>query len=270
MFLQRLIDGETFQSVPGAPGLRDYVELALRGGFPEPALQLGRRAREGWYDGYADQIITRDAAQIEPRRSPTRLRAYLQAYALNSAGIVDETTLINAAQTSRRPADAYRSLLEALCIIDELPAWTTNRLRRMTLAPKRFVVDSGLFGSLVNVDAAAVMRDGNILGRLIETFVVAQLRAEIDHLDVRARLFHLRQHDGRREIDLIVELGGGRVIGIEIKSTSAPTTHDARHLRWLKHEMGEGMVTGIVLHTGPRVIALGEGITALPISCLWM
>ncbi len=269
LFLARVLAGDDSPIPSKAPTLHDYVDSALRGGFPEPALNLDRRARERWYDAYVDQLVTRDAAEIEPRRSSVRLRSYLEAYALNSAGTVDETTLINAAHTNRRSADAYRALLVGLCIIEELPAWTPNRLRRMTLAPKRFVVDSGLFGALANVDAAAVMHDADILGRLIETFVVAQLRAEIDHLDMRARLFHLRQQDGRREVDLIVELGGGRVIALEIKATSVPTAHDARHLRWLRDELGDRFVAGIVLHTGPRPIKFEDRITALPICSLW-
>ena len=86
---------------------------------------------------------------------------------------------------------------------------------------------------------------------------------------MRARLFHLRQQDGRREVDLIVELGGGCVIALEIKATSAPTAHDARHLRWLRDELGDRFVAGIVLHTGPRPIKFEDRITALPICSLW-
>ena len=64
------------------------------------------------------------------------------------------------------------------------------------------------------------MRDGRLLGRLLETFVVAQLRAEIPVAEVRARLFHLRDHQGRHEIDVVAELGARQVIGIEIKADS--------------------------------------------------
>jgi hypothetical protein len=83
------------------------------------------------------------------------------------------------------------------------------------------------------------------------------------------RLYHLRQEDGRREVDLIVEYGVGRILGIEIKATSAPSPHDARHLGWLRGQLGDRFVGGLVLHTGPRVFALGDRIIAVPISCLW-
>ena len=90
----------------------------------------------------------------------------------------------------------------------------------------------------IRVDADGVIRDGNILGRLLDTFVVAQLRPEVPVSVSAPRLHHLRTEKGRHEIDVIVELGGGRLIAIEIKAGSAPALSDARHLAWLRDELG--------------------------------
>ena len=68
---------------------------------------------------------------------------------------------------------------------------------------------------------------------------------------------------------MLVELGGQRVIGIEIKAAAAPTAADAKHLRWLSKELGDRFLVGVVLHTGPRIYELGDGIIATPISALW-
>jgi hypothetical protein len=84
-----------------------------------------------------------------------------------------------------------------------------------------------------------------------------------------ARLYHLRAEDGRREIDLLVELGNLDVVGVEVKASSAPTRKDARHLEWLRDQLGERFVTGLVLHTGSRSFPLSEKVTAAPISVLW-
>jgi hypothetical protein len=88
-------------------------------------------------------------------------------------------------------------------------------------------------------------------------------------LDSAPRLHHLRAQGGEREIDLVVEFGGGRVAGIEVKASAAPTARDARHLTWLRREIGDRFLAGVVLHTGPRVYELGERIVAAPISALW-
>ena len=115
-----------------------------------------------------------------------------------------------------------------------------------------------------------MIRDGDLLGRILDTFVAAQLRPEIPVSATRPRLHHLRTREGRHEIDLIAELAGQRLIGIEIKAGAAPTTlGDAKHLLWLREELGDRFVAGVVFHTGPRLYELDEKIVAAPISILW-
>jgi hypothetical protein len=86
---------------------------------------------------------------------------------------------------------------------------------------------------------------------------------------VRPRLYHVRQEQGRFEIDLLAELGGGRFIAIEVKADAAPSSESSRHLVGLRDRFGDSFVAGIVLHTGPRVYALGDRIVAAPISSIW-
>ncbi|MGH8922026.1 MAG: hypothetical protein ACRD0H_27395, partial [Actinomycetes bacterium] len=71
------------------------------------------------------------------------------------------------------------------------------------------------------------------------------------------------------KVDLVVDLGGGRVVGVEVKAASAPSTKDAQHLAWPRDQLGERFVRGIVFHTGPQPFELGERIWALPICALW-
>ena len=85
----------------------------------------------------------------------------------------------------------------------------------------------------------------------------------------RYRLSHLREQDGRREVDVIAELGGGRIVGVEIKASASVSRSDARHLDWLSEAMGDRFTGGVVLHTGPDTFELAERIVAAPISTLW-
>ena len=267
--VNRALAGEELIAADDTPDLRGYVELALRGGFPEASLDSTERARDWWLEGYVDQLLTRDALTVDGGRDPARLRRYFEAYALNSAGLADHKTIYDAAGINHRTALAYEQLLQNLMVVDHLPAWTSNRLKRLTRAPKRYLIDPSLLGGTLGVDANAVLRDGDLLGRLLDTFVTAQLRAEAAATDTRSRLYHARQEQGRHEIDVIVELGGQRVVAIEVKASSAPSPSDARHLRWLRNELGNRFVGGVVLHTGPDSYPLGDGIVAAPISTLW-
>lgn len=250
------------------PDLPAYLELALTGGFPEVVLRLTGPARTAWLDSYLDQLLTRDAALLTGR-APVQLRRYFEALALNSAGVVEDKTLYDAAGINRKTAAAYERLLANLLITDEVPAWLTNRLSRLVKGGKRYIVDPSLLGAALRLDVAAVLRDGDLLGRLLDTFVAAQLRPEAALSEGRPRLHHLRERNGRREIDLLAELSADRVVAVEVKATAAPTRDDGRHLAWLRDQLGDRFLAGAVLHTGPRVFRLGERVFAVPIAALW-
>ena len=249
--------------------LRDYLTLALAGGFPEPALELGQRTARAWHESYADQIVLRDVRTYGESPDAGRLQRYLQALAINSAGIAHHKTLYDAAGITRNTAFAYDALLRDLAVIDELGAWSSNRLKRLSRTPKRYVVDAGLLVGILRVGLDDVLASGELIGSVIETFVVAQLRAEATASQTRYRLSHLRTSDGRREVDVIAELGGGRIVGIEIKAAAGVGHADARHLTWLSESLGDRFVGGVVLHTGVDTFELGDRITAAPISTLW-
>lgn len=268
--LDRLADG----GIPGAPrnppDLRGYVELALRSGFPDPALRMTTpEGRMRWLEGYVEQLLTRDATDISPRRDPVRLRGFFEAYALNSAGTVSDATLLRAAGVNSKTAAAYEALLTNLFVVENTPAWASNRLRRLSKGSKRYLVDPALLAATLRLDARAILQDGDLLGRLLDTFVAAQLRAERASCKTRPRLYHLREEHGRHEIDLVAELGGQNLLAFEVKADAAPTSDAGRHLAWLRERLGDRFLHGVVFHTGPAPFVLSERITALPICSLW-
>ena len=273
-FLDKILTGTPLTAPAEAVDLRGYVELALSGGFPAPALVLsGARARTSWFDSYIGDLLTHDVEQVEEprsrRRDPVRMRRYFEAYALSSAGVCDHKTIYDAARIRKETADAYEELLTRLFVIEQVPAWTSNRLKRLVLSPKRYVIDPALLVHLLRLDAGGILRDGDLLGRVLDTFVASQLRPELALASERPQVHHLRTKGGEREIDLLVELGGFRIVGIEIKASAAPRADSAKHLVWLRDTLGDRFLGGVVLHTGPRAFPLGEKIVAAPISSLW-
>ncbi|MGH8995964.1 MAG: ATP-binding protein [Acidimicrobiales bacterium] len=262
-------DLAVFPVPPDPPDLRGYIDLALRGGFPEPVLRLAGSASQAWLDTYVDQLVTRDAETLDGARDPVLLRRYFETLCVNTAGIVDDKTIYDAAGISRMTAGAYERLLSDLFVFEALPAWSNNRLSRLVKRPKRYLTDPSLVAAALRLDERAVLRDGNLLGRLIDTFVLSQIRPEAQLSTLRPRLYHLREKDGRHEIDLLAELAGGDVIAMEIKATAAPSAADARHLVWLRDQLGPRLRAGAVLHAGPRPFGLDERIFALPICSLW-
>lgn len=253
--------------------IEHYIDMALRGGYPavtvEPrAVTMTQTHRQIWLEGYLDQVIHRDAQIVTDIRRPDALRRLVETIALNTAGTPSSTTLSSAAGLDSRTTNSYTGLLQRLMITSEVPAWTTNRLKRLTKAPKIYVDDSALAAAAVKVDTNDVLHDPELLGRLIDTFVAMQIRPETSASAKRINLFHLRNREGQ-EVDLIMELGPKSVVGVEIKAKAVPTRRDAKHLMWLKDQLGPAFHGGVVFHTGSAVAEIDERIIALPISALW-
>jgi predicted AAA+ superfamily ATPase len=251
------------------PSLNGYISLALRGGFPESMLAASEQLRRQWLRAYVAQLITRDVEMVESGRDPVRLRRYLQVLCLNTAGVVDAKTLYDSAGVNRKTALAYDKLLGNLLVVDQVPAWWTNRLKRLVQTAKRYVIDPGVVGAVLRLDISGVRRDGDLLGRLLDTYVMAQLRAEATICKAEPSLYHLRSEQGRHEVDIVVEYADGGIFGLEVKANSGPSFNDAKHLQWLRDELGDRFIGGAVLHSGPRIYPLTERIVAAPICALW-
>ena len=268
-FLERLHTGNEMPLPQHPPDLRDYVNLALIGGFPEAVLEPESARRDVWFDSYLHQLVHRDPATLGASADSDRLGRFFSAYALNTAGLATDASLNEGAGINRRTGEAYTQLLSDLGVIAELPPWHSNRLSRLVKGHKRIVTDTGLWAAAVGADAATVMSSGDLIGRLLETFVINQLRAEAALMPRGPQLCHLRQSQGRREVDLIADFGARGIVAIEIKATNAPDVHDARHLTWLQGELGSQFAAGAILHTGRHRYQLADQIRAIPICALW-
>ena len=187
---------------------------------------------------------------------------------LSTAGLPARQTLLQAADVSAVTARQYDDLLAEAFVATTVPAWHTHRLKRLIRTSKRYVLDPGLAMAAAGVDAEGLRRSGDLIGRLLDTFVHAQLWPELALLGSSSRLSHLRTEQGRHEVDLIAE-HEGRVVGIEVKAGGVVTARDARHLAWLRDQLGDEFARGVVLHTGPGAYEVGERILAVPIAALW-
>ena len=256
-----------------APDVLGYLDIALDGGFPGALAAAAAGARDDWMRTYVDVAVSRDLGEFSSgngrRRSPESLRRCLTAYALHTSGVVPETAMARAAGVDRRTLLGYHEMLTVLRLADDAPAWHSNRLKRLTSMPKRYLTDSGLAAWLMGADRESLKRDSDARGRIIDTYVAAQLRAEVEASAGRVQMFHMRTQGGEHKIDLIVEFGR-RLAAFEVKTSSAPGPRDARHIAWLRDRLPpDRFAGGVVFHTGPHRYRLGDEIEAVPIAGLW-
>ena len=271
-FLDRmaLADPAVLTLPPDSLDLPGYIDLALRGGFPDLVLgTLSQTDRQNWLDSYMEQLLNRDLLAAGGNRDPGKMRAYFRALALSTAGIPQEKTLADAAKIDARTARAYDELFTRLFIADKIPGWGENRLHRAVSAPKRYIVDPAVSARSARLTTAGILTDGDQIGRILDTFAMAQLRPEVALSDGRQTAHHIRTKQGEQEVDLVVELDDNRVLALEFKASAAPTAGDAKHLVWLRERVGKRFVAGAVMHTGPAVFSLGDRILAVPFRAIW-
>lgn len=270
-FVSRMVD-RWLDAIPSRPAELDidgYIRLALRGSFPELAWNdRNERQRRLWLDSYLDDLVTRDVQSIGASRDPHRLRRYVTALALNLAGQPSDATLFRDAGVNAKTAAAYDGVLTDLAVLDQVPAWNSSRLKRLTKASKRYLVDTALAAAAAGVDEADIIHENDLRGRWFDAFAAMQLRAELA-ASPRRSMYHLRVEGGRHEVDLVIDLGGGKLFAIEIKAGTAPSRDDARHLLWLRNELGDRFVGGVVLHSGSAVIELDDRVAGVPLSAVW-
>ena len=265
---------DRFVVPPDPPNILGYLDIALDGGFPGAIVASAAGARDDWMRAYVDVAATRDLGEFSTgsggrRRSPETLRRFFTVCALHTSGVVPDTALAQTAGLDRRTALEYHGILTVLRLVADVPAWHSNRLKRLTSMPKRCMTDSGLAAWLMGVDREALKRDTDARGRMVETYVAAQIRTEVEASTGRAHMHHLRTQGGEHEIDLVVEFGR-RLAAFEVKTSSAPNPRDGRHIAWLRDQIPpERFAGGVVFHTGPHRYRLGEGIEAVPIAGLW-
>ena len=81
-------------------------------------------------------------------------------------------------------------------------------------------------------------------------------------------LFHFRTSSDQ-EVDLVLEMPDGTVVGIEVKSGSSVGADAFKGLRVMEAALGKKFKRGVVLYAGEAAVSFAEDMFAVPISDLW-
>lgn len=159
-------------------------------------------------------------------------------------------------------------MFETLYLVVRIPAWLPSLRQRLIKAPKAYVVDAGLAGHLLGVDKRRLLRDPDLLGGLLESFVVLEIVKQLGWGSTAARPYHWRTAGGR-EVDLILEDRAGRIVALEVKASTRFRERDIAALAELRGALGDRFVGGAILYGGERTLPLGPRLHAIPIPSLW-
>jgi predicted AAA+ superfamily ATPase len=215
-----------------------------------------------------DSLVQRDVRDLSRVDSLDALPRLLQVAAGQTSRILNVSELSAPFQLSRPTIRTYLTLLERVFLVDILPPWHNNRLSRLIKTPKIHMGDPGLAAALLGADAPALLKDRPLLGQLLETMVVQELRRLASWHPEHHDFHHFRDKEGN-EVDVVLERGAHALAGVEVKASSTVTSADFKGMRILKEGAGKRFQAGVVLYDGDKVLRFGENMFAVPLTALW-
>ena len=244
------------------------IERIVAGGFPAALARSSGRRRSVWYRDYVDAVLQRDTRDLARIGALDSLPRLLGLAAAQTAHLLNVAELAAPFQLSRPTIGGYVALLENLFLLERLPPWHSNRLKRLVRTPKLHLSDTGVAAALLGMDAPALVADRPLLGQLLETFVLQELRRQASWRNETTAFYHFRDRDGA-EVDIVIERGANELAGVEVKAGSTVTPAHFRGLRKLRETSGKRFVAGVVLYDGETTAGFGDGLYAVPIRSLW-
>jgi len=264
--------GDVFEGKPPRPGEKRtgpaLVEAVLTGGYPEMLRRKRPERRRAWARDYIRAIVQRDVRDVAEIERLDRMPKLLGILAHYSGQLTNFTQVGAQVGFDDKTTRKYVGILEQLYLVRRLEPWFRNPLKRLVKTPKLHLLDSGLLATLVGANTERVARDRSLFGRLLETFVFAEVLKLNSWMQNPCAVSHYRDKD-QDEVDMVLEDSEGAVVGIEVKAAATVMTGDFKGLRKLANACGDDFKAGIVLYDGELTLPFANRLFAAPISCLW-
>jgi len=268
-FLNGLFDGILAKEKPNVLEMnKDIPERLTRGGYPEAVQRNADDRRAAWFAAYVSTVLHRDVRDLIQIEALHALPNLLKLLAARTSGLLN---LADVGRDARLPYTTllrYLSLLETMFLVYRLPAWSRNLGKRLVKAPKIHLVDSGLACHLIGAGAQRLSGDRTLLGRILETFVVSEVRKQISWSNLQVSPYHFRSSTGE-EVDVILEKANGDIAAIEVKASATVDASDFAALLMLREQLGTQFRAGVMLYLGDQTISAGDRLWLAPISTLW-
>lgn len=259
--LQSLLAGNLDLDKAGGPVPGDLAGRLVRGQVP-PVLDLpDLDGAIQWWDGLVATYLERDLRQLSQVESLPDYRRVMQALALRSGQMLNQTEVARDVGVSQPTVHRYLGLLETTMVFARLPAFAVNRTKRLIKTPKGYWTDPGMACFLAGHHDPASLAGSREMGGLFETLVLLGLRSAAEMFTPRASVSYWRTTTGK-EVDFVVE-HGRNLLALEVKCTDTPRHSHLAGLRLFLDEY-PACRAAVLVHTGKQTLRMDEKIIAVP------
>lgn len=248
-----------------ASGGRSCARNIWRGSFPE-AQRLSEDVAPGWMQGYAATYLQRDVRLAVDARDETQFASFLTLCATLTAQECNFSHLARDIGLSAPSARRWASVLRGTYQWMEIPAFSRNPVKRISLRPKGYFCDTGLACHLMRISSPEAVQGHPAFGRLFETMVMFECLKQLQSATSGATFYHYRQHSGT-EVDLVVEMDGW-LFPVEVKASTMATQGDARGLSAFSLNVRDRTGLGLVIYAGSDILRIDERCVAVPFDLI--
>ncbi len=213
---------------------------------------------ERYLASYVESYLRQEIIEEGRTRNLAAFSRFLESASFSQASPLNVAEVARETGVDRKTAAGYFDLLEDLLIAVRVPIFTRRAKRRMTVHPKFFLFDAGVYRTIR--PRGPLDSPEEIDGAALETLVHQELRAHIAYRSLNLRLFTWRTGSGV-EVDFVA-YGEDGLFGIEVKRRRRIRTADLRGLRQFRADYP--MARCVVLFGGDRR-EHRDGIELLPL-----
>ena len=196
----------------------DPVKLWVRGGFPDSYLAENDEDSYDYRRNFIRTYLERDVPQFGPRIAAETLERLWMMLAHSQGQSLNASKLATSLSTSSTTVSSYVDLLTDLLLVRRLQPFHSNVKKRLVKAPRVYVRDSGITHALLGLPDYNELSGHPIFGSSWEGFVIENLLA-VAPPQTKASFYRTA---AGAEVDLVLELPGGKRWAIEIKSGLTP------------------------------------------------
>ncbi len=206
---------ELHQAVP-ALSHEDYM---VRGAYPALYADPHVDAHD-WYASYVATYLERDVRNVKQVVNLRDFNRLLRAIATRTGQILSYADLAKDVDVAPNTVKAWVSVLEASRQIYIMEPYHRSLGKRLTKAPKIYLMDTGLACHLLGIQSWTQLWQSPMAGHIWETHVVTQLLKTFQNQGRGdTPLWYWRS--GADEVDMLIEKGG-QLLAMECKLSENP------------------------------------------------
>lgn len=237
-----------------------HERLWIRGGFPDSFLAETDETSVIWRENFIRTYLERDIPQLGPRVPAETLRRFWTMLAHVQSGTLNAAQLARGLGVDGKTVARYLDLLVDLLLVRRLPPFHANVGKRLVKSPKVYVRDSGIVHALLGLDDREAVLGHPVAGGSWEGFVVENLLSAAPE---RVNASFYRTSAGA-EIDLVLEMPGGKLWAVEIKRGLRPTLDKGFH--HAREDLKPAR--SFVVYSGEERYSKGEGVEVIGVRDL--